>query len=129
MSKLKPKDIETKHTAGDFIYVRGKGKPTNQYTIRRLKVKEVIISVKESTVDVHYDTGSDLYPEDEIFSDVVEAEVHIIAELAAYRLKGEKNDPEKKTKPKKKKPGKKRKYPHHAEYDDDDDDNDDDDIF
>lgn len=85
---MKPKDLKTKHKVGNYIYIRQIGPITSEYAIRRVKIDEIIITVKEKTVEIHYDVGEELYPEDRTSATIEEAEGHALAELAAYKLKG-----------------------------------------
>jgi hypothetical protein len=142
MKKMKPKDIDTKHKAGEYIYVRPHEVISDEYTLRRVLVTEIIITIKEDSVDVHYDAGGEMFPESQTYSTITEAEEHTIAELAASKLKGEEEDTQsmdrsgrkakKKFKPRRKqiRNGKVYTKPitEEEEEDDDDDDEDDDEL-
>jgi len=136
MAKIKPKDIKTKHKAGEYIYVRMHGKITSEYSIRRVLVKEIIVSIGESSVEIHYDAGGEMFPEIQTASTIVEAEALAIAQLAAHKLKGKATDvragrPKKKFKPSKAKTpkslkGKMARRRKRVDDEDDDEDMDDD---
>ncbi len=124
---MKPKDLKTKHKAGDYVYVRSNGKITNEYCIRRCQIIEICITVKERTVEIKYLTKDGPYLEDNIVTTIEEAERLALAELAAYKLKGE-DTARKKSKPTKK-PGKSRRYKKARPSKHDDDEDDDDEEF
>jgi len=130
MAKIKPKDIKTKHKAGEYIYVRKHKKICSEYSITRVLIKEIIITIGESSVEIHYDAGGEMFPEAQTSSTIQEAEAIAIAELAAYKLKGKSkvSAPKKKFKPARgKKKARKKPYSKpdpNAEDDEDDDEED-----
>lgn len=99
---MKPKDFKTKHKTGDYIYIRHNGPIKSEYTIRRIQVIKIVITVEEKIVEVHYDTCVGLCLENETSATIEEAEALALAELAAYRLKGGDAARKKKSKPSKK---------------------------
>lgn len=105
MSEIKPKDLNTKYKVGEYAYVRSHKVISPEFSIHRIKIDEIVLTVKETMVDIHYDGGGELWPEIKISSTIQEAEGLALAELAAHKLAGKDKIkvPKKKFKRKKKK--------------------------